>query len=346
MNDHFEELIHDGLDQLTTGSTLPAGIAARARARVRRRQHQLRAGIAAGTAAVAAIAVIAATSAGSAGTTPKTSAVPRPAPSVALLAKIERAVAGTAGSAPVLQITTTFPAGPVPMPSDPFSTTQFSEGGEDQSSILWTRGNVVKVAMFHAKGKLDTESLTTERRDLLGTSTTVDYNSRSWYRVSLNFFVYKWAIPHCTLEPRDPAEPRDWLPRNLAREIKHDIACGQVKVAGRQSIDGVDAIKLAFAAGHLKAPWYEKGRAVTHQTMWIDAHSYLPLRYLSTLTYAHAKPGHPRSASVQCDFRWLPATKSALAKLRLTIPRGFHKVHLKTVTVHAPAPHKPTAKHK
>ncbi|HEY3906837.1 MAG TPA: hypothetical protein VGM14_23230 [Streptosporangiaceae bacterium] len=345
MNDHFEELINDGLDQLTTGSTLPAGIAARARARVRRRQYQLRASLAAGAAAAAAIAVIAATSAGSAGTTPRTPAGPRSAPSVALLAKIERAVAGKARSAPVLQITTTFPAGPVPVPSDPFSTTQFNEGGVDQSSILWTRGHVLKVVMFHSKGQLDDESLTTER-GLLATYTDVDYNSRSWSRGSVNFFVYKWAIPHCALQPLDPAEPRDWVPRTLAKEIKHDIACGQVNVAGRQHIDGVDAIKLAFAGGHLKVPWYDKEPAITHQVMWIDAHSYLPLRYLSTLTFAHAKTGSPRSASTQCDFKWLPATKSALAKLRLTIPRGFHQAHPKTFTVHAPAPHKSAAKHK
>jgi hypothetical protein len=165
-------------------------------------------------------------------------------------------------------------------------------------------------------------------------------------RNSGSFFEYKWAIPHCALQPLNPAEPRDWLPRNLAREIKHDIACGRVTVAGRQRVDGVDAIRLAFANGHLKAPWYEKERAITHQTMWIDAHSYLPLRYLSTLTFAYAKPGSPRSTSVQCDFRWLPATRSALAKLRLTIPRGFHPAHIKKITVHVQEPQRSTQKHK
>lgn len=342
MNDNFEELIHDGIDQLTAGSTIPAGIAARARQRVRRRRHQLRATVAAGTAVAAAIAVIAATSAGATGTTPKTPAGPHLASSVVLLAKIEQAVARTAHSAPVLQIATTFPAGPVPVPSDPFSPVQFAEGGVDQSSIMWTRGHVLKLVTFHAKGEPDTTSLTTER-GMLGTDTTVDYNSRTWFRVQLNWFVYKWAIPHCALEPLNPAQPSDWMPRNLAKAIRHDITCGQVKVAGRQHVDGVDAIRLAFADGHLKAPWYAKGRAITHQTMWVDARSYLPLRYLSTLTFAHVKPGHPRSTSVQCDFRWLPATRSALAKLRLIIPRGFHQHQLKTVTIHVHPRHKPTA---
>lgn len=87
MNDHFEELIHDGIDQLTAGSALPADLADRARRQVRRRRHQVRAALVAGTAAAAVIAVIAATSAGPAGTASKTSMGPHPSASATLLAK-------------------------------------------------------------------------------------------------------------------------------------------------------------------------------------------------------------------------------------------------------------------
>ncbi|HXS66237.1 MAG TPA: hypothetical protein VN767_25565 [Streptosporangiaceae bacterium] len=342
MNDSLEDLIHDGIDQLTAGSTLPAGIADRARQKVRRRRNQVRATVAAGTAvaAVAAgIAVIAATSAGSAGTTPKTAVAPHPAPTVALLAKIERAIASKAGSAPVLQIKTTFPAGRVPVPPDPFSTVQFAQGGIARTTILWTRGNVLKVDWFNDKGHIEMENLATQK-GTRGTGTNVDYLSRDWTQVPLNWFVYKKYIPRCTVLPLGPGEPKVWAPRTLAKEIKHALACGQVKVAGRQRVDGVDTIELAFASGHLKVPWYKMGRAVTHQTMWVGADSYLPVRYLSTLTFAAAKPGSPRSISTQSDFQWLPATKSALAKLRLIIPRGFRHDHPKTITVHLPARHK------
>lgn len=344
MNDHFEELIHDGIDQLTAGSALPADLADRARRQVRRRRHQVRAALVAGTAAAAVIAVIAATSAGPAGTASKTSMGPHPSASATLLAKIERAVASKADSAPVLEIKTTFPAGPVPMPADPFSPVQFAEGGIDRTSIMWTRGHVQKLELFDAKGKIDTASQETER-GMLGTYTSVDYHSRSWWRTQDNSFVYKNMIPKCALEPLDAALPRDWAPRNLAKEIRHDIACGRITIAGRQHVDGVDAIRLVFATGHLKIPWYEAAPAITHQTIWVDANSYLPVRYQSTLTFAHAKPGSPRSVSVQCDFQWLPATRSALAKLRLIIPIGFHH-HPATITVYVQKPHKSGAAHK
>jgi hypothetical protein len=344
MNDHFEELIHDSIDQLTIGSTLPAGLADRARWQVRRRQYQLRAAAAAGTAAAAAIAVIAATSAGSAGTTPKSSAGPRPSPSVALLAKIERAIASKAASAPVLQIKTTFPTRLVPMPADPFSQVQAAEGGIVGTEIVWTRGNVLKLEVLDPKGQIMWIDRDTDRRMLgPGTYTHVDYLSRYWFRGQTNGFVYKKDIPRCTVLPLGPGEPQEWAPRTLAKEIRHALACGRVKVAGRQHVDGVEAIKLAFPPGLVHVNWHGigPGRAVAHAAMWIDADSYLPLRYKSTLTLVDAKPGsgHP-SAALHCDFQWLPATSSALAKLRLTIPSGFHHDQPKTVTVHVPAPHK------
>jgi len=331
MNDHFEELIHDGIDQLTAGSSLPPGLADRARRQVRRRRHQVRAAVAAGTAAVAAIAVIAATSAGSAGTTP----APHPVPTVALLAKIERAIASKARSAPVLQIKTTYPAALEPTPPDPFSLVAAAQGGF--STTIWTRRNALKFDWFDGKGHILSADLTTVR-GLRGTDTHVEYDSPSWYRMPINFFVYKWALPKCDVLPHGPGEPQSWAPRHLAKEIKNALACGQVKFAGHQRIDGVDAIKLSFATGHVRVEWTEwkpKVRAVTRSAMWVDAHSYLPLRYRSTLTEVGARH---RSTSVQTDFLWLRATKSALAKLRLVIPRGFP--HKQPKTIKLPAPHK------
>lgn len=338
MNDHFEELIHNGIDQLTAGSTLPAGLAGRARQRVRRRQYQLRASLAAGTAAAAAIAVIAATSAGSAGPAPRHSAGTRPSATVALLAKIERAVASKAGSAPVLQIKTTFPVGKgVIVPFDPFTPDQLGAGRGVQdvrSTIMWTRGNVLKWdETEYPKGQIGWVTLLTER-GTRGTATRVDYFSRYWTQTAVDWTVDKKYLQTCDVLPRGAGDPHSWAPRTLAKEIKNAIACGQVKVkvAGRQRVDGLDTIKLAFTPGqldpgHPEDPWNHPGRGVTHQTMWVDAHRYLPVRYLSTLTYADAKSGSgKKTVSTQSDFQWLPPTRSALAKLRLIIPSGFRHV--------------------
>ena len=229
MNDNFEELIHDGIDQLTAGSTLPADLAARARRNVRRRQHQVRAAVAAGTAAAAAIAVIAATSAGSAGTTPETAAGPRPSPSIALLARVERAVASKAGSEPVLQVKTTFSAGQQFPAPDPFSAEPFYPGGTARAEIIWTRGHVFKSDLLNAKSQIVTATRTTDARKV-GTSTHVDYASRTWWRISLDWSVAGRAFhSRCLLLPIGPMRARDWSPRNLAKDIKHAIACGQAE---------------------------------------------------------------------------------------------------------------------
>lgn len=332
MNDHFEELIHDGIDELAAGSTLPAGLADRARRQVRRRQYQVRAAVAAGTAAAAAIAVIAATSAGSAGTAPS------PSPSIALLAKVEQAVASKAGNAPVLQVKTTYSPGRQLSPPDPFSGVPYYSGGPAQGEITWTRGQVFKNELLNAKGQVVTATRTTGAGNLI-TATTVRYTSRTWWRVSLNWSRVKLSRP-CTLLPFGPSISRDWSPRSLARHIRHAIACGEAKVAGRQHVDGVDAIKLIFTTANAVVSWNGGTQAIAHQVMWVDPHSYLPVRYRSVLTVTAAKPGVSRRPTwVQSDFTWLPVSRASLAKLQLTIPHGFRDK--RPPAIYAPLPRVP-----
>lgn len=333
MNDHLEELIHDGIDQLTAGSTLPAGLAARARQKVRRRQYQLRATFGAGTAAAAAIAVIAATSAGSAGQPSS------PSSSIVLLAKVEQAVASKAGSGPVLRVKTTFFGGQDLPTFDPFTAVPLYPGGKARTEFLWAQGNVVKFELLNPKGQVVIATRSAGRPNLR-TSTTVNYADRIWSRSSISRAPVK-ATHSCRLMMFGPTGLQEWSPPDLALEIRHAVACGRAKLAGRQMIGGVDAIRLTFSSGSFYVTWNRAAaHATARQIMWIDPHSYLPLRYRSTLTIVHAGPGSGhQTTSVQSDFLWLIATKSALAKLQLTVPSGFR--HAREPVIYAPIPRNP-----
>jgi hypothetical protein len=98
--------------------------------------------------------------------------------------------------------------------------------------------------------------------------------------------------------------------------IQTGLKCGAFTVAGRQWVDGVDAIKLA---GH---------KSVPYSTIWVDPHSYLPVRLVSHLRVLRAgeDPSKAASLTLTIDFRWLPPTRANLAKLTAPIPAGFHKV--------------------
>ena len=61
MTDNVEELLRTGIDRLTAGADVPAGLLTRARRRNRQRRRAIWTAVAVGTAAVTAAAVVAAT---------------------------------------------------------------------------------------------------------------------------------------------------------------------------------------------------------------------------------------------------------------------------------------------
>ena len=99
--------------------------------------------------------------------------------------------------------------------------------------------------------------------------------------------------------------------------IQAGLKCGMFTVAGRQWVDGVDAIKLT-------------GRKVlAGVTIWVALRSYLPVRltfpfYLVRWTGSRAARCPP--STLRIDFRWLPPTSANLAKLTALIPPGFREV--------------------
>jgi hypothetical protein len=78
------------------------------------------------------------------------------------------------------------------------------------------------------------------------------------------------------------------------------LQCGSYTLAGRQWVDGVDAVKIVGSA------------QIGLRELWVDPKTYLPVRTVS--------------ANQQTDFRWLKPSAATLARLKLTIPAGFRHV--------------------
>jgi hypothetical protein len=80
--------------------------------------------------------------------------------------------------------------------------------------------------------------------------------------------------------------------------IRSQLSCGAYTVAGRQVVDGIDAIKITGQADRL--------------TLFVNPASYLPIRL--------------DIGPLRMSFQWLPATPANLAQLKVSVPAGYQQV--------------------
>jgi len=128
--------------------------------------------------------------------------------------------------------------------------------------------------------------------------------------------LYKFGLPGMGL-------PASLLPSTVARSLRTAVSCGTLTVAGRQTVDGVEALKLTSRAG-----------SPISETIWVSPSTYLPVRVVVRSASGAAGPAWaPGAPAVQqtADITWLPPTAQNLAKLTVPIPAGFRKVSLSAV---------------
>jgi hypothetical protein len=95
----------------------------------------------------------------------------------------------------------------------------------------------------------------------------------------------------------------------VARSLHAAISCGTLAVAGRQRVDGIDAIELTSRPGSL----------IT-ETIWVSPGTYLPVRVV--VRSAADTPLLWQTA----DITWLRRAPQNLARLTVSIPQGFRQV--------------------
>jgi hypothetical protein len=98
------------------------------------------------------------------------------------------------------------------------------------------------------------------------------------------------------------------LPATVGRALQAAVSCGTLTVAGRQRIDGIEALELASRPGSLIS-----------EAIWVSLGTYLPMRVV-----VRSAPGKP-VVRLTADITWLKPTAQNRAKLTVPIPAGFRQ---------------------
>jgi hypothetical protein len=158
------------------------------------------------------------------------------------------------------------------------------------AAVRWSyRGTVVYTAQSATGQRLFSWTITG------GSTVAVIYANSTWWRAT-GRATGTGTPARSTCGPYASNGSRGWV-----AFIRSQLRCGAYTVAGRQFVDGVDAIKIDAEPG-----------ADALSTLWVDPQTYLPVRVIS--------------ANLQTDFRWLTPEPSALGELKLNVPPGFREV--------------------
>jgi hypothetical protein len=107
-----------------------------------------------------------------------------------------------------------------------------------------------------------------------------------------------------------------WLPSTVVRDLHGAVSCGTLTVAGRQRVDGNEAIELSSRPG-----------SPISETIWVSPDTYLPVRVVVR------SPADEPGPSQTADITWLRPTAQNLASIAVPIPAGFRRVpFIETVT--------------
>jgi hypothetical protein len=300
MNADIEDLLCQGMQRFTADLQAPTGLVGRA-ARRRRRRWAMRS---AAAAALTAGAVVLAT-----GVVPGASDGGAAAASV--VTRVDGALSA-AGPGQIAQMTITTHS--VVMPGATAATTTTAEE--------WSYGGQWRLVTYSPPGRLVYD----EGFSSSSVYTLVSYLRREWARqpglgrpaapvplvpgrrscgpvVAALSSLFQPGLPGL-------AWPAGWLPVTGASALRAAVSCGTLAVAGRQRVDGIEAIKLTSRPG-----------SPIPETIWVSPGTYLPVR----VVVGSAFPGGPVT---QADITWLRPTAQNLAELTVPIPAGFRRVPL------------------
>jgi hypothetical protein len=230
-----------------------------------------------------------------------------PAATTAYVVKRVDSALSAAGPGEIAQMTVTSRSGAV-------------SGGQTVSSTSeeWSYGDRWRVVTYSAAGRLRYD----EAFGPASGSTVVSYLTRTWarkpapgrdaVRVSGPGGCGRAVAALPLLLP--PGLPRSGLSAGslsatVARDLRAAVSCGTLAAAGRQWVNGIDAIELTSSPDSMLA-----------ETVWVSPGTYLPVRL--AIRPAAGQPGPWQTAAIT----WLPPTTQNLAKLTMAIPAGFRQV--------------------
>jgi hypothetical protein len=99
------------------------------------------------------------------------------------------------------------------------------------------------------------------------------------------------------------------LPATAVRALRAAVSCGDLAPAGRQRVNGIEALVLTSSPG-----------SPIPETIWVSPGTYLPVRV--AVRPVPGTPGQWQTA----DITWLQPTVQNLANLTVPVPAGFRQV--------------------
>lgn len=171
----------------------------------------------------------------------------------------------------------------------------------------WSFGGQWRTVTYSAAGR----PVSDEGVNASSVYTVVSYKTRTWARKA-------GAGQEAPLLPsplgRGPGL-HSGSPMTVPGFLRSAVSHGSLAEAGRQRVDGIEAIKLTSPPGSLLS-----------DTIWVSPRTYLPVRVITWP--APGQPGPGQTA----DITWLPATGPNLARLTVPVPGGFRERPLAEVT--------------
>jgi hypothetical protein len=155
---------------------------------------------------------------------------------------------------------------------------------------------------YNGRPYQDIESIYTETADMDRPILYTSQGPRSAKIVGVDYHSRTWARFRTTLVP---AETTGFSPAL----IRAEIASGNFHVEGMVRLNGRKTVKVSFF--NKPTNW--------HVTLWVDAHTYIPLRSV----WFDPTPGFTTTTTY--SYQILPATPASLKLLGPVIPAGFTK---------------------
>jgi hypothetical protein len=295
MNTELEQRLRADMERATQEVRVRPGLALKAY----RHQHKRTVTTRAVTAGAAVLIAGTLTVAGVAGAFGRPPGAPQTRTTAYVISRVERAMSAPRLASVIAAMRTTYPAGVTLHPVPGGVNASGGPGGNARQrgdyELLWASLRTTKRSVFTASG----QHLFDERFALSDgsiTTTVVNYTSHTWWTArSPRPAVIGPASATCLpgggirLTGGHHAWP-DF--------IRAQLSCGAYAVAGRQAVDGADALKITSNSGRL--------------TLWVDPATYLPLRL--------------ETGGLQTDFQWLRPTPAHRAMLNMPVPAGFRQV--------------------
>jgi hypothetical protein len=316
MNTDFEDLVAQTLQLRAATVRIPAnlaGLAHRARKQYRRRRWVLSSGLTAMTAAGLAVVVPLATQAGP----QPTASLPHAETVAYIIRHTERGIAArievARDTGPWSQFLVALPLDGRPIIG--LSGSVFTA----HSSTEWSYGPLFRAEYYAADARplYDQNSINSPavRRTRLVSvrNTDVDYLNRTWWRTSFPAVGISGPPASCNPKGFGPLPQAIEDPANYTPSVpwlRYYLRCGSYRLAGRQHVGGINAIKIVSPRGGFR------------QVIWVNPATWLPVQ---SLIYFVAG-GYQKQLCLLTDFHWLAATPRNLALLNVPIPAGFRRV--------------------